>query len=53
MNDVVAKVNGQPIRRFDLDNMVQGFAFEKHHKTLDQLAAEEVAALRSLAMEIV
>jgi len=51
MNDVVAKVNGQPIRRFDLDNMVQGFAFEKHHKTLDQLAAEEVAALRSLAME--
>lgn len=51
MDDVVAKVNGQPIRRFDLDNMTQGFAFEKHRKTLDQLEPGEVAALRDLAME--
>jgi len=51
MNDVVATVNGQPIKRFDLNNMVQGFAFEKHRKTLDQLDADEVAALHELAME--
>jgi len=51
MNEVVAAVNGQPIRRFDFDNMVQGFAFEKHRKTLDQLDAAELSALRELALE--
>jgi len=51
MTDWIAKVNNQPIRQFDFDNMVQGFAFEQHRKTVDQLAETELTALRELALE--
>ena len=51
MSELVATVNGQPIRKMDLDNTVQGFSLEQYRKTADQLTEGERAKLRELALE--
>lgn len=51
MNEVVAKVNGRPINRFDLDNAIQGYAMEVHRKTMDQLDADELEHAFDFALE--
>lgn len=51
MPDPVALVNGRPITRAELDNAIQGFAMEMHRKTMEHLSAEELAAIRELALE--
>ncbi len=47
----VAKINGQPITRFDYQNALQGFAMELHRKTLEQLNVDELKALEGMALE--
>lgn len=49
--EVVATVNGRPIKRFDLDNTIQGHAMQSHRKTMDQLSADELQAAFDLALE--
>jgi peptidyl-prolyl cis-trans isomerase C len=51
MSDLVATVNGTPIRRSDLDNAIQGLAMQMHRKTMDQLSAEEREEINELALE--
>ena len=51
MSELVATVNGQPIRKMDLDNTVQGFSLEQYRKTADQLTDGERAKLQELALE--
>jgi peptidyl-prolyl cis-trans isomerase C len=51
MSETIATVNGNPILRSDFDNAVQGYSMELHHKTMDQLAAQEQEAIRALALE--
>ena len=51
MPDPVALVNGRPVTRADLENAIQGFAMEMHRKTMEHLSAEELAAIRELALE--
>lgn len=51
MSEIVAKVNGQAIRKIDLDNTIQGFSLEQHRKTADQLTATERKELHELALE--
>lgn len=50
-NEIVARVNGRPINRFDLDNAIQGYAMEVHRKTMDQLSADELQTALDLALE--
>ncbi|HKI52062.1 MAG TPA: peptidylprolyl isomerase [Geothermobacteraceae bacterium] len=50
-NEIVARVNGRPINRFDLDNAIQGYAMEVHRKTMDQLTDEELQAALDFALE--
>ncbi|TYO99633.1 peptidyl-prolyl cis-trans isomerase C [Geothermobacter ehrlichii] len=47
----VARVNGTPISRFDLENAMQGYAMQEHRKTLDQLDADQLREAESFAME--
>jgi len=51
MPDIIATVNGSPIRQRDLDNAVQGLAMEMHRKTMDRLSDAERSEIRSLALE--
>jgi len=51
MEDYVAVVNGSPIRRFDLDNAIQGLAMELHRKTMDQLDETGMDEIRKMALE--
>ena len=51
MSELVATVNGQPIRKIDLDNTIQGFSLEQYRKTSDQLTPTEQVELRELALE--
>lgn len=51
MSEIVASVNGQPIRQVDLDNTIQGFSLEKYRKTSDQLTETEMNELHELAMD--
>lgn len=51
MSDLVATVNGTPIRRSDLDNAIQGLSMQMHRKTMDQLSAGEGEEIRELALE--
>ncbi len=51
MNEIVVTVNGQPIRKMDLDNTIQGFSLERYRKTADQLTATELAELHAFALE--
>jgi peptidyl-prolyl cis-trans isomerase C len=51
MSDIVATVNGQPIRKMDLDNTIQGFCLEQYRKTADQLTPTEKSELQELAVE--
>jgi peptidyl-prolyl cis-trans isomerase C len=51
MSEIVATVNGQPIRKIDLENTIQGFSLEQYRKTADQLTATERSELHELAME--
>ena len=51
MSELVATVNGQPIRKMDLENTVQGFSLEQYRKTADQLTVGERAKLQELALE--
>ncbi|ORJ61598.1 peptidylprolyl isomerase [Geothermobacter hydrogeniphilus] len=48
---VVARVNGTPINRFDLDNAIQGYAMEQHRKTMDQLDADQLREAEDFALE--
>lgn len=47
----VARVNGTPISRFDLENACQGFSMEQYRKTMDQLSAEELHEAEAFALE--
>ncbi len=47
----VARVNGTPISRFDLENAMQGYAMQEHRKTLDQLDADQLHEAESFALE--
>lgn len=49
--EIVARVNGRPITRFDLDNAIQGYAMEFHRQTMDQLSEEELAKALDYALE--
>ncbi len=51
MSELVATVNGQPIRKIDLENTIQGFSLEQYRKTSDQLTKTEQSELRALALE--
>lgn len=51
MPEVIATVNGRPIKRFDLDNAIQGYSMETHRKTMDQLSPDELQAAIDLALE--
>ena len=51
MSEVIATVNGQPIRKMDLDNTIQGFSLEMYRKTADQLTVTEKSELQELALE--
>lgn len=51
MKDLVARVNGAEIKRFDLENAVQGYAINHMRKTADQLTDREREEIRDLAME--
>ena len=51
MSEIVATVNGQSIRKIDLDNTIQGFSLEQYRKTSDQLTHTELAELQELALE--
>lgn len=51
MNEIVVTVNGQPIRKTDLDNTIQGFSLEQYRKTADQLTATEQSELHAFALE--
>jgi peptidyl-prolyl cis-trans isomerase C len=51
MIEIIAKVNGQPIRKIDLDNTIQGFSLERYRKTADQLTAAQRSELHELALE--
>ncbi len=51
MQDVVATVNAKPITQNELDSTMQIYALEIHRKTRDQLSAEELEEVRSMAME--
>jgi len=51
MSDIIATVNGQPLRRRDLDNAVQGYALQQYRKTMDQLKAGELHQATELALE--
>ena len=51
MSEIVATVNGQSIRKIDLENTIQGFSLEQYRKTSDQLTTTELAELRELALE--
>ena len=51
MSELVATVNGVPIRRSDFDNAVQGLSMQMHRKTMDQLSAEEGGKINELALE--
>jgi peptidyl-prolyl cis-trans isomerase C len=51
MSDLVATVNGTPIRRSDLDNAIQGLSMQMHRKTMDQLSAGEREEIGRMAME--
>lgn len=51
MSDIIATVNGHPIRRFDYQNAIQGYSMENLRKTMDQLSAEELARIEELALE--
>jgi len=48
---IVARVNGNPINRFDLDNAIQGYSMEQHRKTMEQLSAEELQEAEDFALE--
>jgi peptidyl-prolyl cis-trans isomerase C len=48
---IVARVNGRPISRFDLDNAIQAHAMENHRKTMDQLAPQELEQALDIALE--
>jgi len=48
---VIARVNGTPINRFDLDNAIQGYAMEQHRKTMDQLDADQLKEAEDFALE--
>ena len=51
MSEIVATVNGQSIRKIDLDNTIQGFSLEQYRKTSDQLTNTELSELQELALE--
>lgn len=51
MPEIVATVNGSPIRQGDLDNAVQGLAMEMYRKTMDRLSDTERFEIRALALE--
>ncbi len=48
---VVARVNGSPIKQADLDNAVQGYSMELYRKTMDHLSADELKEVQELALE--
>lgn len=48
---IIAKVNGSPISSADFNNAVQGYAMELHRKTREQLAADELTEVETLALE--
>jgi len=50
-SEIVARVNGRPISRFDLDNAMQGYSMEFHRKTMDQLTEEELSTALDFALE--
>jgi peptidyl-prolyl cis-trans isomerase C len=50
-HEIIAKVNGRPISRFDLDNAIQAYAMENHRKTMDQLAPQELEQALDVALE--
>jgi len=50
-NEIVARVNGRPINRFDLDNAIQSYSMEVHRKTMDQLSADELQTALDFALE--
>jgi len=49
--EIVARVNGRPITRFDLDNAIQGYAMEFHRQTMDQLGEEDLSKALDYALE--
>jgi peptidyl-prolyl cis-trans isomerase C len=51
MPEIVATVNGSPIRQGDLDNAVQGLAMEMYRKTMDRLSDAERSEIGALALE--
>lgn len=51
MSEIVATVNGQQIRKIDLENTIQGFSLEQYRKTADQLTDVERRELREMALE--
>ncbi|AMV72395.1 hypothetical protein JCM30471_09100 [Desulfuromonas carbonis] len=51
MPDIIARVNGQPLTRNDLDNAIQGYALQHYRKSMDQLSAEQLRQATELALE--
>lgn len=51
MSDLVATVNGTPIRRSDFENAIQGLSMQMHRKTMDQLSEEESEEIKGMALE--
>jgi len=49
--EIVARVNGRPITRFDLDNAIQGYAMEFHRQTMARLGEEELSRALDYALE--
>ncbi|GAB4166920.1 MAG: peptidylprolyl isomerase [Geothermobacteraceae bacterium] len=49
--DWVARVNGTPISRFDLDNAMQGYAMQEYRQTLDQLDTDRRQEAETFALE--
>ncbi|RME37619.1 MAG: hypothetical protein D6794_06735, partial [Deltaproteobacteria bacterium] len=47
----VARVNGTPITRFDLENAMQGYAMQEYRQSLEQLDAEQRHEAEVFALE--
>ncbi|MDO3379646.1 peptidylprolyl isomerase [Geoalkalibacter halelectricus] len=49
--EIVAKVNGRPISRKELDSTMQVYAQQVHHKNPDQLSVDQFQGVYEMALE--
>ncbi|WP_305041089.1 peptidylprolyl isomerase [Geoalkalibacter sp.] len=49
--DTVAKVNGRPISRNELDSTMRVYAQQMHHKAVEQLTVDQFQEIQDMSME--